>query len=69
MMPSYNSTFINGRASYKYSTLEDHTQTECHNRADRENNEMHARALSISLTTQNVVQTIPEESAMKKCVN
>ena len=49
MIPSYNSMFINGSTNYKPSTLKDQTQTECHKRAIRENNEMHARASTISL--------------------
>ena len=47
MMSSYNSTFINGSANYKLSTLKDHIKTECHKRAVRENNKMHARASGI----------------------
>ena len=37
-------------------------------RAFGENKEMRTRASGISLPVQEVVQTIPEDSAMKKCV-
>ena len=68
MMASYNSTFINGSTNYKPSTLKDHTKAECHKRAVRENHEMYARASGFSLPMGKVVQTIPEDLAMKKCV-
>ena len=68
MMQSYNSTFINGSTNYKPSTLKDHAQTDCHKRAVRENDEMQAKASGISLPIRTVVQKIPEDSAIKKCV-
>ena len=68
MILSFNSTFVNGSTYYKPSMLKDHAQTECHKRAVRENDEMHARASGISLPVRKVVQTIPEDLAMKKCV-
>ena len=60
--------FISESNHYKPSRLNDHTQTECHKRTVRGNNEMHARASSISLYVQKVVQTIPEDLSTKKYV-
>ena len=68
MTPSYNSMFINRSTNYTPSTLKDQAQRECHKRAVRENNEMHARTSGISLPVWKVVQTIPEDSEIKKCV-
>lgn len=68
-MPCYNSTFINGSTNYKLSTLKDRVQTDCHKRTVRQNDEMHAKASGISLTMRKIVETIPKDSAMKKCVS
>ena len=67
-MSRYNSIFINIITNYKPSQLKDHTQTECHKRTIRENNEKHIRALGFSFSMWKVVKTIPEDSAMKKCI-
>ena len=68
-MPCDNSTFINGSTNYKPSTLKDRVQTDCHKRTVTQNDEMHAKASGISLIMRKIVETIPKDSAMKKCVS
>ena len=68
LMQSFNSTFINGSTNYKPSTLKDHSQTECHKRAVKEEEEMKATAAGTSVPKRKIIMSVPEDSAIRKSV-
>ena len=68
LMQSFNSTSINGSTNYKPSTLKDHSQTECHKRAVKEEEEMKATAAGTSVPKRKIIMSVPEDSAIRKSV-